>query len=221
MAIEPASMVMTVTGKALAEPPAAPAQPQAGPLEEQRDARLLGRIAKERDRAAMRELYQLYHLRLRGFLRRLTTDDAVIDETYNDVMLKVWDKAAQFRAESQVSSWIFSIAYRLCIKVLKRERRKASLIDRLRREPSVASATHPDTFEDEDLVNRALQDLSIRHRIVIELAYFEGYSTEEISRITRCPRGTVKTRLHHARHRIRHKIDQLTRTSGVAGAHLQ
>ncbi|MEL7311577.1 MAG: sigma-70 family RNA polymerase sigma factor [Pseudomonadota bacterium] len=215
MAIEPVSMAAGLTGQTISDRSDAPSLPEHSSAEEQLDSLLLVRIAQKRDRAAMRELYQRYHLRLRGFLRRLTTDDAVIEETYNDVMLKVWEKADQFRSESKVSSWIFSIAYRLCIRVLKRERRKSSLIDRLRREPNPEPTTASSNLEDEDLVNQALQGLSVRHRIVIELAYFEGYSTEEISHITRCPRGTVKTRLHHARHRIRHAIDQLARAPGV------
>lgn len=182
------------------------------------DVALLKRIAGHHDRTAMRQLYERYHVRVRSFLRRLTDNDAVIDETYNDVMLRVWDKAGQFRDESRASSWIFSIAYRRCLRVLQSERSKRSLIDRFMQQPATPPQT-PDTLvEDEELVAHALKNLNAKHRMVIELAYFEGYSTEEISRIARCPAGTVKTRLHHARERIRHVLHQLTSTPAVASS---
>ena len=62
---------------------------------------------------------------------------------------------------------------------------------------------------DEDLpepdmdVAHAVQQLSAKQRLVVELCYFEGYSLEEISHIANCPLNTVKTRLHHARKRLR------------------
>jgi len=52
-------------------------------------------------------------------------------------------------------------------------------------------------------IGKALGALSADHRAVIELTYFEGYSCAEIADVMRCPVSTVKTRMFHARRRLR------------------
>lgn len=61
----------------------------------------------------------------------------------------------------------------------------------------------------------AVRALSSKQRMVIELCYFEGYSLQEISEIVKCPVNTVKTRLHHARNRIRELIDEARQSLNV------
>ena len=191
--------------------------PGRGTESDREDAKLLRRIGRERDRAAMRMIYDRYQGRLRGFLRRLTDDQPLIDETYNDVMLSIWEHADGFRAEAKPSSWIFSIAYRQCVRVLKKEQRKRSLLARLWREPTDLATSTNEQFEEAELISAAMQQLNHRQRMVIELSYFEGYSTSEISEIVQCPQGTVKTRLHHARTRIRHVVSRLADPNRLAG----
>ncbi len=191
--------------------------PGRGADNDREDAKLLAQIGRKRDRAAMRIIYDRYQGRLRGFLRRLTDDQTLIDETYNDVMLSVWEHADSFRAEAKPSSWIFAIAYRQCVRVLKKEQRKRSLLDRLWREPTELATSTSDRYEETELISAAMQQLNHRQRMVIELSYFEGYSTREISEIVQCPQGTVKTRLHHARTRIRHVVSRLADPERLAG----
>ena len=71
------------------------------------------------DRAAFKELYLLYHRRLARFLTRLTTRYDVAEEVINDTFWVVWQRAADFRGASQVSTWIMGIAYRRGLKTLR------------------------------------------------------------------------------------------------------
>ncbi|MEM9172702.1 MAG: RNA polymerase sigma factor, partial [Pseudomonadota bacterium] len=109
---------------------------------------------------------------------------------------------------SKVSSWIFSIAYRMCLRVIKRESHRGNVLQILRLQPRTDSAEFESQLTDADLLARAMTTLSASHRMALTLAYYEGYSTEEIGRIAGCPTGTVKTRLHHARQKLRHYIEQ-------------
>ena len=52
-------------------------------------------------------------------------------------------------------------------------------------------------------VERALESLSPEHRTVVVVTYFEGYSCREIATIVGCPVDTVKTRMFHARRRLK------------------
>src|ERR1700755_981366 len=76
-----------------------------------REKELISKIAQG-DRRAFEELYNLYHRRLARFLTRLTRRYEVAEEVINDTFWIVWKKAADFRGDSQPSTWILGIAYR-------------------------------------------------------------------------------------------------------------
>jgi RNA polymerase sigma-70 factor (ECF subfamily) len=172
------------------------------------DALLLRRVA-DGDRRAFDALYRQYWPRLSRFLGRLTRRSGLVEEVLNDTMLVVWDKAGSFKAESRVSTWIFAIAYKKALKALKSwERPEAP--------PHAADgeATAPDDPVNEVMrlqlqgrLRRALATLSPEQRAVVELTYFHGYAYGEIGQIMRCPVDTVKTRMFHARRKLRLLMD--------------
>ena len=169
------------------------------------DRQLLQDIADNRNRTSLEQFYRRYQPRLLPFLQRMTPDIALTEEVYNDVMLAVWDNASAFRGQSKVSSWVFSIAYRACLKRLKRNGLYQKLKDLLQvADPEEDAPLHNEAsqFESGDLIYKALQTLPSKQRIVVELAYFEGYSVNEIADIVDCPTNSVKTRLFHARKKL-------------------
>ena len=183
------------------------------------DLVLLGRVA-EGDRDAFRRLYSHYHRRLHRFLMRLTRERQLTEEVINDTMMVVWQHAADFRGASRVSTWILGIAYRRALKTLERSR-NASAQDVI-----VAAASVPDNLlldalsqgtETHDWIDSALAKLSPEHRMVIELAYFLGFSCEEIAEIVGCPLGTVKTRMFYGRERLRQVLVALAAPRKLAG----
>lgn len=169
------------------------------------DRQMLEAIAESRSRVVMQQFYQRYQTRLLPFLQRMTPDRSLTEEVYNDVMLTVWDKAESFRGQSRVSSWVFSIAYRACLRRLKRHQVYQKLKDFLSfSAEQQEELTHNEAsqLESGDLVAKALKTLPDKQRIVVELAYFEGYSVAEIAEIADCPVNSVKTRLFHARKKL-------------------
>ena len=178
------------------------------------DIALMRQINEDRNAIAMKTLYDTYRSRLVPFLLRMTKDQALIEEVYNDVMLTVWNKASQFKGDAKVSSWIFSIAYRSCLRVIQKQQFRQKVLDKLQ------FFTHQEEAQEDtqesgefDLLNKAIAKLPPKQKIVIELSYYEGYSVQEIADIAQCPANTVKTRLHHARVKIRESI-QAAKQSG-------
>jgi RNA polymerase sigma factor (sigma-70 family) len=167
------------------------------------DVALLNRVAGK-DGAAFEALYRGYYPRLRRFLERVTRRPQIVEEILNDTMLVVWRKASSYNLRSQVSTWIFGIAFRRALKALRR------VDDPVEFEPDSSpdqSSAGPEGLvaaqEMRASIVKALGALSPDHRAVIELTYFEGYSCAEIAEIMRCPVSTVKTRMFHARRRLR------------------
>lgn len=170
-----------------------------------RDEELL-RAVQRRDRRAFAELYERFFPRLHGYLRRILGKSFLAEEVLDDVMYVVWKDAERFRGRSAVSSWIFGIAYHKAMSALRSEARHQAPIDR---------ATHTDSLaakpaKDLDFIEAALAQLSPDHRQVVELTYFCGFSYREIAEIAGCPVNTVKTRMFHARRRLRYLVPALT-----------
>lgn len=173
-----------------------------------RDVVLIDRIAA-RDARALEALYRDYYPRLHRFLGRVTQRTQVVDEVVNDTMLVVWRKAPGLDLRSKVSTWIFGIALRRAFKALKRVDEP---VDFEADEQPDSGMESPEGAlfrrEQNDALSRALRKLTPEHRAVIELTYFLGHSCAEIAQIMDCPVNTVKTRMFHARRRLRMELPE-------------
>jgi RNA polymerase sigma-70 factor, ECF subfamily len=166
---------------------------------------LLTRIIA-RDAQAMHELYHLYHRRLARFLMRLTSRYDLAEEIINDTFWVIWQHAADFRGASQLSTWVFGIAYRRALKTLRRVRPDLPL------ESEEVPEQTEEPWQQAELrewLGAALGKLPHEQRMVLELAYHLGHSCEEIAEIMQCPTNTVKTRMFHARRKLKGLLSTL------------
>jgi RNA polymerase sigma-70 factor (ECF subfamily) len=167
------------------------------------EARLVARIADE-DQHAFEVLYRIYYRRLTRFLERVTRRPHAIEEILDDTMLAVWRKADTFNGSSQVSTWIFAIAYRMALKSFKRDR---NWVRNLFDDREETSAPSPEAEliagQARSRIQRLLADLSPEQRAVVELTYYHGCAYKEIAEIVGCPVDTVKTRMFYARRRLK------------------
>lgn len=178
----------------------------------EREAALLHRIVRQ-DRDAIAELYRIYHTRLFRFIFRLTRSYAAADELVNDIMLLVWQNAANFRGESKVSTWIFGIAYRQAMRRLTRR----PITPPSYAEPSEASCEHDSAIEREDWVRRGLHALPTEQKLTVILVFYLGLSYSETADVTRCPVNTVKTRMFHARRKLREFLAESEASAAATG----
>jgi RNA polymerase sigma-70 factor, ECF subfamily len=159
------------------------------------------------DRQALEDLYLGYHRRLARFLARFTPRYENVEEIINDTFMVVWQSAKDFRYASQVSTWIFGIAYRTALKSLRRQKNHSAALS-LDEFPE--QTTDPGLeAEVQDWLAHGLQRLPLEQRLTLELAYHMGHSLEEIAAITDAPVGTVKARMFHAREKLRQYLPLL------------
>jgi RNA polymerase sigma factor (sigma-70 family) len=169
---------------------------------------LLGRVAHG-DIAAFETLFRRYSPRLRRFVEQMTRRPHLVDEILNDTMLVVWRKAETFNLRSKVSTWIIGIALRRGLKAL----RHTDEVDGLDPdEIAMPAASGPEgqllRQEQRTRLSRALGALSAEQRAVVELTFYEGYTYREIAMIVDCPVDTVKTRMFHARRRLKELLTE-------------
>lgn len=169
------------------------------------DERLLLQIA-DGDRDAFDRLYRSYQPRLFRFVFRLTGSYGAADELTNDILLTVWESAGRFRGDSKVSTWIFGIAYRKALRRLRSQKiRPVMLTDSHAPVDSTTAAV-----ERQDWVRQGVRNLPPKQQLTVMLVYFLGLSCEETAKATGAPVNTVKTRMFHARRKLK---DHLTRSA--------
>lgn len=166
-----------------------------------------------RQRDGLADFYRLYHPRLFRFTYRLTNSFGASEELVNDIMLAVWDGAAQFRQQSKISTWVYSIAYRKCMSHLRRKQIKTV--------PDISVEQLADeageNVEDSQWIQQGLERLPAEQQLCMLLVFYIGYSYAEVAEITDCKAETVKTRMFYARKKLRKTMPALARLENEGG----
>jgi RNA polymerase sigma factor (sigma-70 family) len=167
-------------------------------------ARLM-RVAGARDRQAFAELFAHFAPLLKSFALSSPgmSSNALAEELVQEVMLKIWNRAATFDpAKAAASTWIYTLARNCRIDLLRRK-------FRLREEVDVDELWDVGTEQDapeaglhrersESEVHNALRTLPAEQRQVIAKVYMEGKSHSEVAEELGLPLGTVKSRIRLA-----------------------
>jgi RNA polymerase sigma-70 factor, ECF subfamily len=144
-------------------------------------------------------IVQRHHARLRRVATGILGGPDRVDDVLQDAYLKAYRRLPRrFSNEAHESAWLYRIVFRCCLDELRRTGR--------RREQPGASAEHLRAAEDrvERLdVDRAFRRLSVEDRSVLLLVDLVGLDYEAAARVLKIKRGTVASRLNHARRRFR------------------
>jgi RNA polymerase sigma-70 factor (ECF subfamily) len=161
---------------------------------------------------AFERLVRPHFERLFRLAWRLTGAKAEAEDLFQELLLKAYGKLDDLVAIDEPGSWLCRVMYNLFIDEQRRfARRRLHTVDEdqlaggsLEGLPGTANPEH-DNVRLEKLMrlDRALAQLSDEHRIVVLLHDTEGYKLDEIKVLTDVPVGTVKSRLHRARARLR------------------
>lgn len=184
-------------------------QGKTGPTREQLDSWVEG--CARQDRSAFKAMFEYYAPRVKGYLKRLATDDAAAEELTQEVMLTVWRKAAQFDSrQASASTWIFRIARNRRIDMARRLAKPDLDAEEPLLQPTETEA--PDEAaharDREDRVRAALTLLPEDQVRLLRLAFFDGLSHSEIAEKEGVPLGTVKSRIRLAFGKLRGQLDE-------------
>ena len=163
------------------------------------DAQLLAFIGRG-ENWALSEIYDRYARLVFSIALGTLSDRASAEEIVQRVFTKVWQHARKYHAErGKFSSWLINISRHECIDELRRRRvRPVTRPENEKLLGTLVSEDHalPDTQAalERARVSEALHQIPTQQRIVIELAFWEGMTQQEIALHCRSPLGTIKTR---------------------------
>ena len=155
---------------------------------------------------AWKTLFGRYRLPLYVYVFELLHDEQASLDLVQETFVNAFRHIASLRDDEKFGGWLFSIAHQKCIQQWRRQGREAELREELLREPESDSPDPLDLLlreEQEAQFMKLLAQLPLVQRSALLLHFIEGFSLEEIARITDTQVGTVKSRLHYARRALR------------------
>jgi RNA polymerase sigma-70 factor, ECF subfamily len=180
------------------------------------EAELIERAARG-DSQAFGQLVERYQRRVVGVAMAVVhnQDDAI--ELAQETFIRAYENLSKFESRSSFSTWLYRIAANLSIDFRRREGRHVVLRgEDADNEFNRIPTDQGDSFKEASRtelsarLREALGELTPEHRAVILLREVEGLSYDEISDVLQCPRGTVMSRLHYARGRLRGILKDLS-----------
>ncbi|MGQ9845836.1 MAG: RNA polymerase sigma factor [Caldisericia bacterium] len=139
-------------------------------------------------------------------------DDAM--DMTQEAFLIAFENIRNFKGEAKFSTWLYKIAYNLCINYKKRKGELLILDDEDLFNVEIEDKTSSiwEKIEKDErvkIVKEGLNRIKDGDRLIIELKDIKGLSYEEISMILSCPMGTVKSRLYRARENLKKVVEEI------------
>lgn len=170
--------------------------------------------ARDGDEQAARILVESHKDRLFAFVWRVLRDHHEAEEICQEAFLRAFSSLESFSAEYRFSTWLFTIAYRLCLNHIRRRKSLTGDVDFSEMASNEEDACDRLAESEEarrlkDKIWDAVDRLSVHQRAAVILFYREGMSCEAIAQTLGIPMATAKSHLHRARGRLRESLGVL------------
>ncbi len=166
---------------------------------------LVGRVARG-DASAFEALYDELSSAVFGLARRVVRDPARAEDVTQEVFLEVWRKAARFdSALGRAKTWVMTIAHRRAVDAVRRN--ESQKRQDVKGAPDEVSHDEPAdrviAAEEHGAVRECLETLTDLQLESVRLAYFNGYTYNEVATLLEKPLPTIKTRMRDGLIRLR------------------
>ena len=173
--------------------------------------------------AAFEQLVFLYDKQVLSLVARYVTSAEDAKDIYQEVFIRVYRGLRKFQERSEFATWLFRITTNVCLTHRARKKRSAhiSFDDGPEGDDSAEHPRNPansvDALPDQqtlsaeiaDHVQRALESLSPKQKLVFTLRHYQGYKLKEIASMLECAEGTVKRYLFLATQQMRKQLQEL------------
>jgi len=208
------------TGRLRAQAALSPTPAEVSVLE-QRDRKLVDQCQRGSD-DAFKVLVEKYHKKVYSIALGMVHNGEDANDITQEAFIKVHKYIDNFKGSSSFYTWLYRIVINLCIDFLRREGRYASVGYDDGQSHSANNGSEPipgdpltpvdQTWnpgqelgrrEAGEQIMKAIESLSANHRAVILMREVEGLSYREMAKVLNCSQGTIMSRLHHARFKLR------------------
>lgn len=150
-----------------------------------------------------------------GFCRHLTMNRSIADDLYQETMLKAFEIRDRIEVNQNPKSFIISITLGIWKNQNRKEARRGCILpidasEETQEVPYDGLTPEDEAVKSEEarLISEAVAKLDEKQRIVMILYYYNDCPIEEIARVLRIPRGTVKSRLSRGREFVKSELEK-------------
>ncbi len=166
-------------------------------------------LLKDRDSKAFGYLYDNYSGALNTIILQILNDVELANDVLQEVFINIWKRIESYDpTKGRLFTWMLNIARNASIDLLRSKNYQNSQKNRSLSDNVDVFVRNQSSELNIDSIGlkKVLERLKDEHRILIELAYFKGYTHEEIAEIEAIPLGTVKTRIRNALIQLREHL---------------
>lgn len=168
-------------------------------------------MSSERSRAkGLKILMDTYQSRLYWHIRRLIVDHDNAQDVLQETFIKVYHNFHQFKQYSQLYTWLYRIATNEALQFLNKMKRMQKTDEDAEHhlQNLVAQNAGPDEDEIQILLQKAIQSLPEKQKLVFSMRYYDDLPYEEMSKILDMSVGTLKTNYHYAKQKVEDYIKE-------------
>jgi len=176
-----------------------------------KDAEIITLMQDPRTRErGVRALMDAYQSRLYWHIRRIIVDGDLAQDTLQETFIKAYQNFHQFKNDSQLYTWLYRIATNESLQQINKLKRmqKTDEDPEYYMQNLVADNTHSDAEEIQIFLQKAIQSLPEKQKLVFMMRYYDDLPYEEISKIVDMSVGTLKTNYHYAKQKIEEYIKE-------------
>jgi RNA polymerase sigma-70 factor (ECF subfamily) len=172
---------------------------------------LLERLRKA-DPDAVAECYDEHHDAIRAFACRLLGDRELAEDVVHEVFVELPKSVKRFRGDSSLRTFLFGIAANRARRHLRSTSRRRNAMEGLAREPQNGGGASPDDRASDnqlaEALAHALDSLPTDQRVAFVLCEIEEMGSPEAAAVLGVPDATVRTRLFHAKRKLRRHLER-------------
>ncbi len=156
-------------------------------------------MLKQRTQAAFNYLYDNYSASLYTVIVSVIQDKELANDVLQEVFIKIWRQIDQYNSDKgRLFTWMINISRNASIDTLRSKSYNSQKQNRELTESVYNAAGSVNIETDRIGLRKVITALKEDQKVLIELAYFQGYTQDEIAKLLNMPLGTVKTRLRSA-----------------------
>jgi RNA polymerase sigma-70 factor (ECF subfamily) len=163
-------------------------------------------LLRQQSRDAFNYLYKQYAGVLYGVIHKVIYDEQIAQDVLQEVFVKIWNNISKYDAgKGRIYTWMINIARNAAIDKL---RSKGEIMKgKIQTGDDIVNTIQKgmDTEQSTDTIGlrKMVESLKPEYYTIVSLAYFKGFTLDEISKTLEIPLGTVKTRMRHAMQLLR------------------
>lgn len=156
------------------------------------------------DKKAFKALYDFYAPYIWRVLIKMSADEQIARELLQDTFIRVHKSLNKFKCESALSTWIYRIAFNVGMLHFKKQKvlkRHDPFQDTIR------DKRH-DSYETREIIEKVMSEITQEERFLLTAKEVDGMSFDELAEITGITSGTLRTRLHRLKEKIRSRFSE-------------